>query len=158
MALIFLILLILIPIFALKKFSLKDKIANETNVILVLFFPVTYLFVKNLLFFNKPIYYGAMDGFASLYDAYIMSMILITYPFFIFLFSMVKFNKKLKGIMIILIALTSFIIGIMQPIGKEGYIADETGGIFILIIFTLIIIGICYILKNKNSFLNKHCS
>ena len=140
-------------------FLLYLKMCFEKHILyLILFLPITSLFILNLLLFNKPTYNGAMDGFASIINLYLMSMILISYPTFLFSFSMLKFSNIIKGAIIIILALGSGFLGVKQSIGIEGFLADDTGNIFAYIIFILFVIGISNILsetKMKFNSLNK---
>ena len=114
---------------------------------LLLLFPCIYLFYLNILIFNKPSYNGAMDGFAALADFYAMLMILVTYPVFIFAFSITKCSNKIKGIFMLLFVVITGASGVKQSIGHEGYLADGTGKQFVAMLLILAIIGVFYMVR-----------
>lgn len=120
---------------------------NTNYWFLLLFFPSAWLFYLNVLIFNKPTYNGAMDGFAALADFYAMLMILITYPVFIFAFNMTKCYSKIKGVFMLLFVAGTGVSGVKQTIGREGYLADDTGKQFVVILLILAIIGISYMTR-----------
>lgn len=121
--------------------------AKNNHWFLLLFVPMTFLFVINILSFNKPGSHGGLGGFASAFNEFFKREIYITYPIFIFSFSIIKFNDKVKGVLIILISIITGIIGINQTIGIEGYLGDSSGEIFLFAIFLLFMIGVFHLFK-----------
>ena len=124
---------------------------NDSYWFLLLLLPCALLCFLNLLFFNKPMYHGAMEGFAMLSDFYIMIKILITYPAFVFAFSITKSNQKIKSIGILLFVVITGVSGVMQSIGYEGYLADSTGRFFVVMLFMLADTGVYYLIKKRNT-------
>lgn len=116
---------------------------------LLLFVPMTFLFVGNLLLFNKPGFHGGMSGFAEAANESLKNAIYITYPIFIFSFSRIKLNNPIKGVLMILISIIAGIIGVNLSIGIEGYLGDRSGEIFAFVVFLLLIIGVFHLLKNR---------
>tara|TARA_B110000046_G_scaffold184848_1_gene224525 strand:- start:2616 stop:3305 length:690 start_codon:yes stop_codon:yes gene_type:complete len=129
-------------------FLVYIRVCMRTNFwILLLFVPMAILFMCNLIIFNVPYPQGALDGIAMLIIMSYMEKIFITFPIFIFSFSMIKFNNLTKGIILILISIITGFAGIEQTIGIEGYLSDFGGGGFCAIIFLLFMTGIIYLFK-----------
>ena len=123
---------------------------------LALFLPMIYFFINILILWNKPTYYGAMEGFAAISTFVAQVTILVIFPTFMFSLRMVKIKDYIKGILLILITITSAILGIIQCVGKEGYLSDSTGNIFAFIIILLLAVS-AYLLKiSKKINLSKH--
>jgi drug/metabolite transporter (DMT)-like permease len=118
------------------------KLFSNSYWYLLLLLPVTYFFFFNLLLFNEPSYNGAMDGFAAIITFYKMLQIFITYPVFVFAFSMTRCHPKIKAIGLFLFIIVTGVLGIQQPIGYEGYLADDTGNIFVAMLLLLATITI----------------
>lgn len=114
-----------------------------------LVFPTTFFFFLNVLVFNKPTYNGAMDGFAAIATFYIMLWILVTFPLFFFAYSMVKCRSWLKGVIMLFVAAITGILGVMQSVGYEGYLADGDGGSFVFIILFTTFVGVYYLVKDE---------
>jgi|GEM_PF-1220127 len=121
----------------------------------LLFLPMSYLLFNNLILWNKPTYNGAMDGFAAIGTMMRQIQFFILYPTFMFSLSMLKINYRIKGILLILIALTSTVLGIRQCIGKEGYLSDDTGYAFAFMILLLIAVGVYFLLNERKFLKNK---
>lgn len=143
------ILLILFGVCNVFCLSCIKAFAKKSNWFIVLMLPATYLLFFILITFNKPVYYGAMDGFAAAVDGYVMMLIFPTYPVFIFSLSMLMCRDWVKGTLMIVFAVISGILGVCQSIGREGYLADDGGGAFAVIILMLIVIGMFYLQKYK---------
>jgi hypothetical protein len=123
-----------------------SKFAKRHIAYLVLFLPLIYYFSKNLILWNKPTYYGAMEGFSVIATMEEQLLMFVLFPTFLFALRMVKIENPIKGIVLILIATISAIIGIEQCIGKEGYLADDMGSGFAGLIILLLVMAV-YLIK-----------
>lgn len=133
-----------------------SKFAKRHIAYLVLFLPMIYFFSQNLILWNKPTYYGAMDGFASISTIIEQITIIVILPTFLFALRMIKIENKFKGILLFLITTVSAILGIKQCIGKEGYLSDSTGQTFAVLVIILLAVAIFLIkFSNKNNLIKK---
>lgn len=107
----------------------------------ILLLPISVVLIWNLVLWNKPTYFGAMDGFANLMTAQMQILMIAILPTFLFALRMVKFKNRFKGIYLLLIVLYSAIMGLEQCIGKEGYLSDGTGNVFVIFIVLLLVIA-----------------
>lgn len=123
-----------------------SRLAKRHLAYLILFIPMIYLFSRNLILWNKPTYYGAMDGFASIATIIEQITILVIFPTFLFALRMLKIENKIKGILLFLITTASAILGIKQCVGKEGYLSDSTGPIFVVLVTILLLVAV-YLIK-----------
>ena len=108
-----------------------------------LFVPIGVLFSIFLTDFNRPLYSGAMDGFAAAVRAYIEILVIcFIYPLCIFSYKMLKMKRIIKSTLIISISVVSFARGITLSIGREGYLSDTTGDWFLFFCIWLVLIGL----------------
>lgn len=112
--------------------------AKRHTAYLILFLPMLYLFSQNLILWNKPTYYGAMEGFSAIATMEEQLLMLVVFPTFMFSLCMVKIENHIKGLLLILITATSAVLGMKQCIGKEGYLSDSTGSVFAILIIILL--------------------
>lgn len=131
------------------------RLFNNNYWCFLLLLPATYILFLNILLFNKPSYSGAMEGFAILINFYMMIKILITFPLFIFAFSMTKCHPKIKAIGLFLFVIVTGVLGIQQPIGYEGYLADDTGYMFAVMLLILAAIAAHSFFRNNKIFPSK---
>lgn len=132
-----------------------SRFAKKNIAYLLLLLPMSYFLVENLILWNKPTYNGAMDGFASMATIVQQVNIIVIWPTFTFALLMVNLKNHLKGILLFLITLTSAVIGIRQCIGKEGYLADASGGVFAWLVIMLLLMSAHLIWFAKNKKLNR---
>lgn len=109
----------------------------------VLFLPLAVFFSICLASLNKPVYYGAMDGFVNYYRiVFAMLIIFFLFPIFIFLHKMLNLKQIFKSTILILTAFAGFAYGITLSIGKDGYLSDNTGVWFLFLSVWLVTIGL----------------
>ena len=118
-----------------------SKFTSKHIAYFILLLPISVVLIWNLILWNKPTYNGAMDGFANLMTAQMQILIITILPTFLFALRMAKFKNRFKGIYLLLIVLYSGIMGVEQCIGKEGYLSDGNGEIFVFFIILLVVVA-----------------
>lgn len=122
----------------------------------VLLIPMSVILIWNLVYWNKPTYFGAMDGFASIMDFYMQILILPILPTFLFALQMVKISIQFKAFLLMIATITSAVLGVKNSVGKEGYLSDSTGQTFVVLIAILLTIAVyLFSVSTKNSLIKK---
>lgn len=132
-----------------------SKFAPEHIAYFILLILISVVLLWNLVLWNRPAYNGAMDGFANLMTAQMQILIITILPTFLFSLRMSKFKNLLKGLYLLLLALCAGIFGVEQCIGKEGYLSDRTGQVFVFLILLLLAISAYLITISSTIKINK---